>query len=537
MAQVKFYSVSNLPASPTDGGVYFVDGGELYKGASRFGANKVFTVASASDLASISGQIGGDLAIGFGAAKVWDPEFGTSGSWRDVGADNDAIKTTISSMISGLSKGTSEAGKYIEYIEQDGNGNVIAHAGTFPSGTATGNSGGIYVSVSYSSGGLNNTIYVSADDLEVSSITASTATFTDLTVTSTATFSVTDISASSLTVGGATIEQIADSRIASAKTNTVTSTGTSLPTESAVYSFVTGKIETLGNVMRFRNVVATLPSSSNKQGDIVVIAGVTDSESDVTNGQEYIWTSTTSTGTGYWELIGDQSAQEALLGNKAQIGNTGKVTTNGLGATVTLLSNSKPTLVWDNSGIANNASKFTASEYNDAFATTYAIKSYVDAQVSAANWNDSGSAYATGSSSGDPTITVAIDTSAAASKVTVTTANFGTAIAKNFTTSMTASGGNLPTEAAVATYVAGYVGGIVSSLDATVSSSAKGVFVQIVESNGVLTGATVNVAAASTMAFADTGSSTTLATTKAVADYFNENLVWLNASGSAITTP
>jgi len=49
MAQVKFYSVSALPNDPNAGGVYFVDGGELYKGASRFGANKVFTVPSETD--------------------------------------------------------------------------------------------------------------------------------------------------------------------------------------------------------------------------------------------------------------------------------------------------------------------------------------------------------------------------------------------------------------------------------------------------------------------------------------------------------
>ena len=40
MAQVKFYSVSALPATPNADGVYFVQGGELYKGTSRFGAAK-----------------------------------------------------------------------------------------------------------------------------------------------------------------------------------------------------------------------------------------------------------------------------------------------------------------------------------------------------------------------------------------------------------------------------------------------------------------------------------------------------------------
>ena len=43
MAQVKFYSVSASAERTDAGGVYFVDGGELYKGTQRFGANKVFT--------------------------------------------------------------------------------------------------------------------------------------------------------------------------------------------------------------------------------------------------------------------------------------------------------------------------------------------------------------------------------------------------------------------------------------------------------------------------------------------------------------
>lgn len=53
MAQVKFYATSAESYAAIDskdaGGVYFVEGGELYKGASRFGANKVFTVPSETD--------------------------------------------------------------------------------------------------------------------------------------------------------------------------------------------------------------------------------------------------------------------------------------------------------------------------------------------------------------------------------------------------------------------------------------------------------------------------------------------------------
>ena len=50
--QVKFYSMSAAAyesATKSNGALYFVSNGELYKGAQRFGANKVFTVPSETD--------------------------------------------------------------------------------------------------------------------------------------------------------------------------------------------------------------------------------------------------------------------------------------------------------------------------------------------------------------------------------------------------------------------------------------------------------------------------------------------------------
>ena len=97
MAQVKFYSVASDATRSDTNGIYFVTGGELYKGTSRFGANKVFTaVAEASTIeaatAGITGQIGGDILVGFGAAKVWDAEANSgSGSWVDLGQDQDVL--------------------------------------------------------------------------------------------------------------------------------------------------------------------------------------------------------------------------------------------------------------------------------------------------------------------------------------------------------------------------------------------------------------------------------------------------------------
>ena len=51
---VKFYSVASLPSTPNPGALYFVDGGELYKGAQRFGGNKVFEAGEGQNLASFA---------------------------------------------------------------------------------------------------------------------------------------------------------------------------------------------------------------------------------------------------------------------------------------------------------------------------------------------------------------------------------------------------------------------------------------------------------------------------------------------------
>ena len=168
MAQVKFYSVGTLPATASTtgtGGVYFVNGGELYKGAQRFGANKVFTKGANQDLASFAsvGQIGGDILVGIGAAKVWDAEYGSgTGSWVDLGADNTALQTSwrsdIASWISGLEQ--SGTGSYITGITVDEDGKVTASASNFENdvkdaigdGVASSTSNGVTVSVTTTSG-------------------------------------------------------------------------------------------------------------------------------------------------------------------------------------------------------------------------------------------------------------------------------------------------------------------------------------------------------------------------------------------------
>ena len=116
MAQVKFYSVTSLPKTPNDGGIYFVDGGELYKGAQRFGLGRV-TVANTTD--GIDGMKRGDIVVtGKGAGWVFD---GTN--WQSVGGDLTTLQGSwqadIAASIAGLVQG--DDGSYITYItSQDG---------------------------------------------------------------------------------------------------------------------------------------------------------------------------------------------------------------------------------------------------------------------------------------------------------------------------------------------------------------------------------------------------------------------------------
>ena len=82
--------------------------------------------------------------------------------------------------------------------------------------------------------------------------------------------------------------------------------------------------------------------------------------------------------------------------------------------------------------------------------------------------------------------------------------------------------------------VADKIAGIVEGLDASVSASDKGVEVKVVETDGKLTSATVSVTTVASMAFNATGYEGEIASTKAVRDFFDNNLVWLSADGTAL---
>ena len=122
MAQVKFYSVTDMSSVSTvdEGGIYFVKGGELYKGAQRFGLGRV-TVDDKFNPSTSSkdGQAKGDIVVtGNGAGWVFD---GTS--WQKVGGDTTSLQSDwqadIAASIAGLVLG--DDGSYITYItSQDG---------------------------------------------------------------------------------------------------------------------------------------------------------------------------------------------------------------------------------------------------------------------------------------------------------------------------------------------------------------------------------------------------------------------------------
>jgi hypothetical protein len=135
-------------------------------------------------------------------------------------------------------------------------------------------------------------------------VTASTGNFTNLNVSDTATFSATTVSATTLTIGGSTVEQLADKQIAEIAEATQTSTSNGITvgvtTQSGSVTAVSVDATAFGNVMSFKGVVTALPSESNVSGDIVVI-GANPTGEGLVQGQEYIYDGTN------WELIGDQN--------------------------------------------------------------------------------------------------------------------------------------------------------------------------------------------------------------------------------------
>ena len=305
MAQVKFYSVASLPATPDAGGVYFVDNGELYKGGQRFGLGRVTVAAST---ASIEGAARGDIVVtGSGAGWVYD-----GSAWQSIGGDiaslTSAWRSDIKTWTAGLSAGGT--GSYITGITQAEDGKVTANASNFAldvktaigDGAASSTANGITVSVTTTSGSVTG-VEVGADN-----ISATSGTFENLTVTDTATFSATTVSADTLTISGSTVEQLADKQIAAIAASTVVSASNgitvSVTTQGGSVTAVSLNAEAFGNAIHFRGVEASTGAVSDPEAGDIVGIGSTPAEGFVA-GQEYLYDGTK------WELIGDQNTYAA----------------------------------------------------------------------------------------------------------------------------------------------------------------------------------------------------------------------------------
>ena len=370
--QVKFYSTtvasfSALGENKDPAGVYFVDGGELYKGAQRFGLGRV-TVAASTD--GVTGAERGDIVV-TGSGAGWVYVDSTTG-WKPIGGDTSALQsawqTDISTWTAGLVAGGN--GSYITGITQGADGKVTASAAAFPT-LATGTTDGTLKLGSGADAKVSGwdtlkgrvSAIESIVDASTSTVTAATGNFTNLNVSDTATFSATTVSATTLTVGGVAVNNIAASSatggtegvavtvstanggvtdvgvaITSASLlstldltdfagkDVVTaigpSSGTGAATDNQVPTAlaVAKKLATLDNAMHFREVVASTGAIADPaKGDIVVI-GATPATGFV-EGQEYIYDGTK------WELIGDQKTYAVNAYSNASISTYAGVTT------------------------------------------------------------------------------------------------------------------------------------------------------------------------------------------------------------------
>ena len=132
--QVKFYAVNSLPASPDPYNLYFVNGGELYKGTQRFGLAKVFEKPTTGDNIPVTPPSTnvdrGDIAVGWGAAKVYN-----GSEWVDLGADS-TITDALSSRVQKLESVVSVVTSTPEQGEPVTTTTVSADSGSFTNLTA-----------------------------------------------------------------------------------------------------------------------------------------------------------------------------------------------------------------------------------------------------------------------------------------------------------------------------------------------------------------------------------------------------------------
>ena len=305
--QIKFYATTSasydaLVASESvnGAGIYFVEGGELYKGTSRFGLGRV-TVASSTE--GVVNPARGDIVVtGEGAGWVYDGinwqllggDIGTiESSWQaDISAAVDALVSTFT---------TGDAAGQVKL----GDTNATVSGWSTLVGSVSTNATTI-ASVSERVTAIEDIV-----DASNSKVTATTGSFSNLTV-DTATFNATTVSAGTLTVGGSDISDLisagADARIAASTTTTVraaaTAEDTLLPTEKAVRTAIDSAVSNLAGAMHFRGT-ATI----TKSGETITVSNFSETFTpaggdvvvDTTNNLEAVYTGST------WELLGSNS--------------------------------------------------------------------------------------------------------------------------------------------------------------------------------------------------------------------------------------
>ena len=226
-----------------------------------------------------------------------------------------------------------------------------------------------------------------------------------------------------LTVNGSTVEQLADKQIAAISASTVTSTSNgitvSVTTQSGSVSAVSVDATAFGNVMHFKDVVSnTAAVASPVAGDIVVIGS--DADTGFVAGQEYIYTNAST-----WELIGDQNTYAI------------KATVD---ASFSTIASSWASL----GGAAFVDTASTVAADATTLPTCSAVAAYVSSVVT--DLSSTVSASANG---------VEFSVTQTSGKLTsASLTGVGTAASKNFADALTSTGTSLPTESAVADYVA-----------------------------------------------------------------------------------
>lgn len=403
-------------------------------------------MASALTAAGVDAEnanaIGGDILTGYGAAKVFN---GTT--WVDLGQDQAALDDQLSGLVSGLA--FNGEGSYITGITQGADGKVTASVSDFATdvktaigdGAASSTANGITVSVTTTSGSVTG-VQVDATNISATSVSASSGTFTDLTVTSTATFSATTVSATTLTIGGSTVEQLADKQIAAISASTVTGTGNGITvgvtTQSGSVTAVTVSASAFTNAMHYLGAGTVSKSSADGETYTVQVtppAGTTPQSGDIvidqTSGLEAIYDGTS------WALIGD------------------------------------------NAVFALNAYSSDA----DVFSGVATVPGALDAVGAAADTFQE--ALDTAASSADDiseSSTALVTASAVAGYVSqeITNLSLGNAASKTYADSLTSTGTSLPTESAVA----GYVADVIDALGGSASDADKGVSVEVVTADG-----------------------------------------------------